>query len=266
MANVKLRLSHRDGYAPTNQSAIEGTDVAPMLNYNRVIDKNTNGHKDTFDGYTFETDWNGSKDLLRYSGNLFANTQSDGLRFWTTETIGKDRNLHYQIWARSGENLFLPNVIGFTGLWKHNNPQYHPRLDMVCFHYCNKSGTRTVDYRPTEALKNFSESSHIWHYGKTGQHDSGSLWYIGYQLSAARRSYIVDGEHFLHGISLDIDFRTAAGSRTADGTFWKFQPIVSQTGNAAYLANASSCASGDRMVIPADSNTYPVGSSNIKLT
>jgi len=265
MAERKLRLSNRVGYAPTNQSAIHGLDAAPMLNYNRVIDKNTNGHTDTFDGYTFKTDWNGSTNLLRYSGNLFAKDYADGLRFYTSETIGKDRNLHYQIWARSGENLFLPNVIGFTGLWRHNNPQYHPRLDMVCLHYCDKNGNRTVDYRPTDALKSFSSSSWIWHYGNTGQHTSGVDWYIGYQLTGARRTYICDGEHYLHGISLDIDFRTAAGARTADGRFWHFQPIISQTGSAAYLANATSCKTGDRMVIPSDRNTYPVGSNNIRL-
>ena len=44
--------------------------------------------------------------------NLFHN-HDDGLRFTTTSTIGKDRNLYYQLWDRSNSNLWLPNVVGF---------------------------------------------------------------------------------------------------------------------------------------------------------
>lgn len=261
-----IRLAHRTGYCPKDQNAIKDTESIPFLNHNKVINKNQNGTSDTFDSYTFKTDWNGSSSYLRYSGNMFSKNHSSGLRFYTSTTIGKDRRLYYQIWERSGPNLYLPNVIGFTGMWRNTNRTYHPRLDMVCFHYCNSNGTRTLDYRPTEALVAFSESNHVWHYGKTGTHDSGSDWYIGYQLTSGRRTTIVNNDHRLLGISLDIDFRTGAGSAVADGTFWHFQPIISVNGHSAALATASSCKGGNRMVIPSDGNNYPVSSSHMRLT
>ena len=130
--------------------------------------------------------------------------------------------------VEQSNNLFLPNVVGFTGSWSHTHSQYHPRLDMVCFHYCNKSGTRTYDYRPTTTLRSYSNSSHYWEFGKTGQHDSGSQWWIGYTLSSARRQTIFNGEHYLFGMSWDINFRTAAASAVADCRFWNLDLLLPQ--------------------------------------
>lgn len=264
---IELTLSSQVGKAPTNQSTINALDEQPMLDYTKTVSKHANGSKDTFDGYEFKTDWNGSSDVISQpTGNIFATNFSNGLRFVTNTTIGKDRDYYYQFWGRGDSNLWLANVIGFTGLWQQDNRQYHPRLEMVCFHYMDSSGNRTIDYRPTQILRGFSESNHYWEYGNGGQHDSGSQWYIGYQLnSAARRQFIFDGDHLLFGMSLQIKFRTAAGSRTADGRFWNFKPIIAKDGGAAELADASTCQQGKRLVIPVTGNTYPK-SGDMKLS
>ena len=264
---IELTLSSQVGKAPTNQAAINSLDEQPMLDYTKTVSKQANGSKNTFDGYEFKTDWNGSTDVVvPPTGNIFATNYSDGLRFVTNTTIGKDRDYYYQIWNRNSSNLWLANVIGFTGLWRHNNPQYHPRLEMVCFHYMDSSGNRTIDYRPTEALRGHNQSNHYWNYGNSGQHDSGVDWWIGYQLnSASRRQYIHDGDHRLLGMSLQIKFRTAAGSRTADGRFWNWKPIIAKDGGGAALADANTCKQGKRLVIPARGNTYPL-SGDMKLS
>ena len=264
---VRVNLSCKLGTAPTNQSAQNDLASMPMLDYDRTVDKMPNGSKDTFDGYEFKTDWNGSTNYLRTNnGNPFSTNADNGLRFYTSDTIGIDRRLYYQWWNRSN-NLFLPNVVGFTGSWKHTNRKFHPRLDMVCFHYCNKSGTRTYDYRPTETLRSFSSSSHYWTYGKTGEHDSGSQWYIGYILSSARRQTIFNGEHYLFGMSWDIKFRTGAGSHTADGRYWNFRPIIAASSSGSIsLESAATCNSGHRLVIPTRGNSYPVSSNVMRLT
>ena len=66
-------------------------------------------------------------------------------------------------------------------------------------------------------------------------------------------------------MSLQIKFRTAAGSRTADGRFWNFKPIIAKDGGAAELADASTCQQGKRLVIPVTGNTYPK-SGDMKLS
>ena len=167
---IELTLSSQVGKAPTDQSTINALKIQPMLDHTKTVSKHANGSKSTFDGYEFKTDWNGSTDVVvPPTGNIFATDYSDGLRFVTNQTIGKDRQYFYQFWDRGDSNLWLANVIGFTGLWSHNNRQYHPRLEMVCFHYMNSSGTRTVDYRPTQILRSFSSSNHYWEYGNTAQ-------------------------------------------------------------------------------------------------
>lgn len=263
----RIKLSCKLGTAPTNQSAQNDLAEMPMLDYDRTVDKMPNGSKDSFDGYEFKTDWNGSTNYLRTNnGNPFSTNSDNGLRFYSSETIGKDRRLYYQWWNRS-DNLFLPNVVGFTGSWKNANRKFHPRLDMVCFHYCDKSGTRTFDYRPTESLRSHSESNHYWTYGNSGEHDSGSQWWIGYILSSSRRQAIYNGEHYLFGMSWDIKFRTGAGSHTADGRFWNFRPIIAESSSGSItLQNSSTCNSGHRLVIPTRGNSYPVSSNVMRLS
>ena len=142
MANL-ITLSSKVGKAPTNQSVLNNVGYQPMLDHTKHIDKMPNGSSDTFDGYKFETDWNGSTNYMRTdNGNIFATNANDGLRFYASSTMGKDRKLYYQYWDRYNSNLWLRNVIGFTGMWKHNNRQYHPRLEMVCFHYMDEDGNR----------------------------------------------------------------------------------------------------------------------------
>ena len=194
MANL-ITLSSQVGHAPTNQTALNNVGYQPMLDYTTYQDKMPNGTSETFDGYKFETDWNGSTNYMRSNqGNLFANSSDDGLRLYASSSMGKDRKLYVQYWDRFNSNLWLPNVIGFTGMWQHNNRQYHPRLEMVCFHYMDKDGNRGGDYRPTEALRSYSGGSHYWEYGNGGQHDSGSQWWIGYQLPANRRQTIYNSQ------------------------------------------------------------------------
>ena len=261
-----ITLSSQIGHAPSNHSESRNVGYQPMCDHTKAIDKMPNGSQDTFDGYRFYTDWNGGSNPMNTpSGNLFAENYDDGLRFNTNSTIGKDRNLYYQLWDRSNSNLWLPNVVGFTGFWRHNDRQTHPRLRMVCFHYMDATGARGGDYRPTENLFSYDSSSHYWEYDNSGQHDSGSDWMIGYQLPANRRSTVYNSQLYLLGISMQILFRTSAIARNADGRFWNFKPIIAKDANSVVKSSAATCKSGKRLVIPARGNTYPV-SGNLKLT
>ena len=261
-----ITLSSQIGHTPTNHSALRDVGYQPMLDYTKIQDKNANGSDDTFDGYRFYTDWNGSSNpMYAPSGNLFSENLNEGLRFHTRDTIGKDRNMYFQIWDRFNSNLWLPNVVGFTGFWRHNDRQTHPRLRMVCLHYMDKDGNRAGDYRPTENLFAYNSSSHYWRYDESGQHDSDVDWMIGYQLPSNRRQTVYNSQMYLHGISMQILFRTSAIARHADGRFYNFKPIIAKDSSGATKSNASTCKSGKRLVIPARGNTYPV-TGNIKLT
>ena len=261
-----ITLSSQLGHTPTNHAALRDVGYQPMLDHTKIQDKNGNGATDTFDGYKFETDWNGSSNPMHNpTGNLFATDHDQGLRFHTSSTIGKDRKKYFQIWDRFNSNLWLPNVVGFTGFWRMTDRQTHPRLSMVCFHYMDKDGNRGGDYRPTESLFSFDSSAHYWTYDNGGQHDTGSDWMIGYQLPSNRRSTVYNSQLYLHGISLQVTFRTSAIARHADGRFWNFKPIIAKDANGATKSNASTCKSGKRLVIPARGNTWPV-TGNIKLT
>ena len=266
MSKTKINLSPKVGHAPNNHGDINSLDVMPFLDHNRTVSKWANGTKQTFDGYEFHTDWNGSTNYMRDNGGSpFAKYNDGDLRFYTSESIGKDRRLYYQWWDSSSSNLWLPNVIGFTGMWRHNNRQYHPRLQMIVFHYMNSSGTRTHDYKVDQNLKAYNSTSHYWRYDQTGQHDSGVDWYIGYQLSESRRRTICDGDHRLLGMSWQIKFRTAAGSASMDGHFHSFKPIIGTGSSAATLASAATCRTGKRLVLPAYGNQYPKSGNKIKL-
>ena len=162
--------------------------------------------------------------------------------------------------------MWLPNVVGFTGLWNMDHPQTHPRLDMVCFHYMDSDGNRAGDYRPTEILRSFSSSNYYWEYGNSGQHTSGVDWYIGYQLPSNRRATVYNSDLRLHGISFDIKYRTSASARNASGTFYRFAPIIAKDGNSVIRTDAAECQSGTRLVIPAYGNKYPNPSTSIKIT
>ena len=226
-----------------------------------------NGSKDTFDGYDLRPI--GTEVLIQWTLQqviCFLTNHDDGLRFWTKDTIGKDRKPVLPIvMDRYNSNLWLPNVVGFTGFWRHNHRQTHPRLAMVCFHYMDATGTRGGDYRPTESLFSYDSSSHYWTYDNSGQHDSGSDWMIGYQLPANRRPTVYNSQLYLLGISLQDTFRTSASARHADGRFWNFKPIIAKDANSVVKSNAATCKSGKRLVIPARGNTYPL-SGDIKLT
>ena len=261
-----ITLSSQIGHAPTNHAAQREVGYQPMVDHTTYIDKMPNNSSDTFDGYKFQTDWNGSTNYMRTNnGNLFAEDYNDGLRVYTSEKIGKDRKLYYQYWDRNNSNLWLPNVVGFTGFWRQSNRQYHPRLQMVCLHYMDATGARGGDFRPTETLFSHNETSHYFEYDNGGQHDSGSDWMIGYQLPANRRQTVFNGQMYLHGISLQILFRTAAGSSVCDGRFWNWKPIIAKDTNSVTKSNSSTCTSGKRLLIPPRGNTYPL-TGNIRLT
>ena len=266
MSKTEIKLSPKVGHAPTNQSAINSLNKMPFLDYTTTVSKMAKDTKETFDGYEFHTDWNGSTNYMRTNDGDPFNTYNNGdLRFYSSEKIGKDRRLFYQWWDRANSNLWLRNVIGYTGLWRHNNRQYHPRLQMVVFHYMDSNGNRTYDYKVDQILKPYNSSAHFWRYDESGQHDSGVDWYIGYQLSESRRRTICDGGHRLHGMSWSILFRTAAGSSTLDGHFHSFKPIIGTGSSGATSSNADTCKSGKRMVLPASGNTYPKSGNKIKL-
>ena len=265
MSKTEIKLSPKVGHAPNNHGDINGLGEMPFLDYTKRVDKSANGSSDTFDGYTFQTDWNGSTNyMLNNNGNPFAD-YNNSLQFYTNERIGKDRRLYYQWWNRSDSNLWLPNVIGYTGMWRHNDRQYHPRLQMVVFHYMDSNGNRTHDYKVDQNLKAYNGSSHYWRYDESGQHDSGVDWYIGYQLSESRRRTICEGDHRLFGMSWSILYRTAAASHSMTGRFHSFKPIIGTGSSGATLSSASTCKSGKRMVLPAQGNTYPKSGSKIKI-
>ena len=72
MANL-ITLSSRIGHAPTNHEASRNVGYQPMVNPATYMDKMPDGSNDTFDGYKFETDWNGGTNYMRTdNGNLFA--------------------------------------------------------------------------------------------------------------------------------------------------------------------------------------------------
>ena len=113
-----ITLSSQIGHAPSNHGESRNVGYQPMCDHTKYINKMANGSKDTFDGYEFKTDWNGSSNPMNTpAGNLFATDHDDGLRFWTKDTIAKDRKMYYQLWDRHNSNLWLPNVVGFTGFW-----------------------------------------------------------------------------------------------------------------------------------------------------
>ena len=262
-----IQLSSQVGQAPINQAALREVGYQPLVDHTTHQDKSGNGTSQTFDGYEFKTDWNGSSNYLRTNnGNISATSASDGLRMYTSEGIGKDRRMWYQLWDRFESNMWLPNVIGFTGMMRLGHPQTHVRLDMVCFHYMDREGNRAGDYRPTETLRPFNSSAYLWTYGNTGQHTSGVDWYIGYQLPANRRSTVWTGGLRLHGISLDFKYRTGGTSRNAEGIFYNWKPIIADSSDGAVLADQDTCKSGKRLVIPAYGNKYPNPSTSIKLT
>ena len=266
MSKTEIKLSSKVGHAPNNQGDINGLPEMPFLDYTTTQDKSAKDTKETFDGYEFHTDWNGSTNyMLTNNGNPFADYDNNPLRFYTTERIGKDRRLYYQWWNRSSSNLWLPNVIGYTGMWRHSDRQYHSRLQMVVFHYMDSNGTRTHDYKVDQVLKPWNSSLHFWRYDESGQHDSGVDWYIGYELSESRRRTICEGDHYLHGMSWSILYRTAAASHSMSSYFHSFKPIIGTGASATTLSNAATCKSGKRLVLPARGNTYPKSGSKIKL-
>ena len=269
--NKEIKLAPRNGGACQNQAISRELRETPFLNPSAWQDKLANGSTDTWDGYRFETDWNGSTNYMRVgsSKNPFSTAYGSGVRFYSSDSIGKDRKLYAQWWNRTGNNLYLPNVIGYTGFWRNQSRQYHPRLEMVVFHYCDANGAVTHNYKVDELLQPGNNSSHYWAYGQGGQHDSGVDWHIAYQLPSNKRATIVNGDHRLFGMSWQITFRTPGGvtQGTVDGTFYQFRPIIADGNNAAELKDADWLKSGSRMVLPAYDNTYPrIDKTTIKLT
>ena len=111
MSKTKVKLAPRVGYAPNSQGDISSLDEMPFLDHTKTVDKSAKDTKETFDGYEFHTDWNGSTNyMLTNGGSPFAD-YDNCLNFYTNERIGKDRRLYYQWWDRNNSNLWLPNVI-----------------------------------------------------------------------------------------------------------------------------------------------------------
>lgn len=269
--NKDIKLAPRNGGAAINQAASRELRETPFLAPSAWQSKMANNSTDTFDGYTFETDWNGSTNYMAVgtSKDPFAKTLGSGVRFYSNDTIGKDRKLYVQWWNRTGNNLYLPNVIGYTGFWRNANRQYHPRLEMVVFHYCDSNGAVTHSYKVDQSMLLPNETEHWYVYGMTGQHDSGVDWHIAYRLPSSKRQTIVNGDHRLFGMSWQILYRTPSGvtQGTVDGTFYQFRPIIADGNNSPSLKEASWLQSGSRMVIPAADNTYPrIDKTTIKLT
>ena len=55
-----ITLSSQIGHALSNHGESRNVGYQPMCDHTKYIDKMANGSKDTFDGYEFKTDWNGS--------------------------------------------------------------------------------------------------------------------------------------------------------------------------------------------------------------
>ena len=266
MSKTEIKLAPAALTAATSTQVMKDLGEIPMFDHTKTVDKMASDSRDTFDGYEFHTDWNGSTNYMRTNnGNPFATNYDDGLRFYTSDKIGKDRRLYYQWWGRGTDNLWLPNVIGYTGLWNHTDRQYHPRLQMVVFHYMDANGNRTHDYKVDQNLRSYNSGSHYWAYDEGGQHDSGIDWWIGYQLSESRRRTICNEGHLLFGMSMSILFRTAASSDWPNCRYYGFKPIIGSGGSGASLKNLNDCRTGKRLVIPPYGNTYPKGSSEYKL-
>lgn len=270
MANQQINLALNAGYAADGAGTVQGLRRIPFMDVGASwIDQNINGRTLTYDGYEFKTDWNGSTNYLRVRSNdVFATQELQGLHLDTTETIGKDRSLIVQYYNLT-TNLFPPNVIGYTGLWKNYRRDFHPRLDMVVFHYMDKYGNRNYSFKVDRPLYDHNENLHTWRYGATGQHDSGVTWRIGYTIDPSRYSDIFATNRYLYGMTMQIQYRTGAGSHTCDGRFWHFKPIIAKSSSASDVPSLNDIAatlnSGNRLVIPADGNTWPV-SGDMKLT
>lgn len=266
MANKQVNLALANGYGADGISTIDSLKSIPFLDTEGSwVDNNVNGRTLSYDNYQFQTDWNGSTNYLRVRAkDIFSIYDTQGLHLDTTDTIGKDRRLIIQ-YLDTSKNLFPPNVIGYTGYWKNSRRDFHPRLDMVCFHYMDENGVRTFDYLVDRPLYDHSSTNHTWRYGSAGQHDSGSIWRIGYTINKDRYSAVVNQKRYLCGMTLDIKFRTAAGQHTCDGRFWHWKPIVSTNTSVPSLSTGiNTLTTGDRLVIPA-SGTWPV-SGDMKLT
>lgn len=212
-----------------------------VLTTNNTIDKSANNTSDTFDGYTFKTDWNGSSNPMRVTkGDISSTTKSGGLRFYTDGKIGKDRYLYYQYWDMN-KGPWHPRVVGYTGLWEITHRQYHPRLDMVVFHYMDKNKRRVADYKVNVNLHggyNGNSGVNYWEYQNTGQHNRLEEWHIAYALTESRIKEVINNKWLMFGMSMHIKFRTAASTDYADGTFWSFKPIIGKSNGTLTSINA----------------------------
>ena len=92
----------------------------PLCNLltNATRDHMANGSINDADGYRFKTDWNGSTNYMRMTkGDISSKTRTNGLYLYTSDTIGKDRDLWIQYYNLY-EGPLSRNVIGFTGMWR----------------------------------------------------------------------------------------------------------------------------------------------------
>ena len=270
MANQLMNLALQSGYAADGVSTVKGLKRIPFLDVDSSwVDQNVNGRKRTYDGYEFETDWNGSTNYMRVrSKDIFNTYEAQGLHLDTTATVGKDRRLIIQ-YLDTDTGLFPANTIGYTGLWRTKTYEgFHPRLDMVVFHYMSVNGGLTFDYKVDRPLYDHNSTSHTWRYGATGNHAYGVDWRIGYTIDPSRYANVYSENMYLAGMTMDIKFRTGPGSHTIDGTFYHFKPIIANSASTQIpilSTNSSTLTSGKRLVIPADGNTWPV-SGDMKLT
>jgi len=232
------------------------------------VDKSGSGKKQTFDSYEFKTDWNGSTNYMRTSkGDISSTNRTSGLRLFTSEKIGKDRYLWYQYWDASSKGPWNKNVVGYTGLWWHDDRQYHPRLEMVAFHYMDVNKNRTKDMTVDINLHGgYNSDNRYWQYGETGQHTSQVHWHIAYALHPRRRREVVDNGYVLHGMSLQFKYRTAAGSGNPNAYFFNFKPIIGDTSGNLNSISASSASSGKGQILYSRENTGLKSGDRFRIT
>jgi len=207
-----------------------------------------NGSINDADGYRFKTDWNGSTNYMRMTkGDISSKTRTNGLYLYTSDTIGKDRDLWIQYYNLY-EGPLSRNVIGFTGMWRPQVSTHHPRLEMVVFSYTNTAGN-VLEYKVNNNLHSYSSSNYYWEYGNTGSH-SANDWHIAYAIDSARRTTIIQGGYMLYGMHLQIRFRTpTTGQNYANGHFWNFAPIIGTGSGGLTSINATNAKNEEGQII-----------------
>ena len=64
MSKTNIKLSPRVLSAATSTSVMKDLGEIPMFDHTKTVDKMAKDSRDTFDGYEFHTDWNGSTNYM----------------------------------------------------------------------------------------------------------------------------------------------------------------------------------------------------------